>query len=376
MTYHAQNVEHLHDNSLSEANETVSDCTFGSETTFDKSIKTALLMSSIYEENTLDLPGPSDCEIPLTSSSIYENVPEHIHQDIADSLESAEQPISLSQTSFSSDNSNHSQCAPPITTVIKKKNKSTMCRTADMHFIKSKEVQKIALNPQFEGFIPALQLAQQVDLFVNLVNAISSGALPTSNLAWKSSLYRGAWAMCKSTVCIRFDTEFSEFFAILHVLFSNSCLNVLCGPYHFGIVVAEKSTRGLYDPSTSECNFAIPSRTTLQKIDIGYPKEVPPGFINHTLDVASGLSDKEEHFVCSFNGKTLSIGSKGETTRDNHMWGVEPKSMNIHHNLQHRNSLLSFLDKMTAQVTQVNLLHRQKELQELMKQITYSISRI
>ena len=63
-----------------------------------------------------------------------------------------------------------------------------MCRTADMCFIKSKEVQKIALNPQFEGFISTLQQAQQMDLFVNLVNAISSGALPTSNLAWKSSL--------------------------------------------------------------------------------------------------------------------------------------------------------------------------------------------
>ena len=58
----------------------------------------------------------------------------------------------------------------------------------------------------------------------------------------------------------------------------------------------------------------------------------------------------------------LSIGSKGETTSDIDMWGVEPKSMNIHHNLQCRNSLLSFLDKMTAQVTQVNLPHRQKEL--------------
>ena len=71
-----------------------------------------------------------------------------------------------------------------------------------------------------------------------------------------------------------------------------------------------------------------------------------------------------------------SISSKGETTSDIDMWGVEPKSMNIHHNLQCRNSLLSFLDKMTAQVTQVNLPHRQKELQELMKQITYSVSRI
>ena len=109
MTYDVQNVDHLCENSLSEANETVSDCTFGSKTTFNESIETALLMSSVSEENTLDIPSPSDCEIPSTSSSIYENVPEHIHQEVADSLESAEQqPISLSQTSFSSYNSNHS----------------------------------------------------------------------------------------------------------------------------------------------------------------------------------------------------------------------------------------------------------------------------
>ena len=172
--------------------------------------------------------------------------------------------------------------------------------------------------------------------------------------------YTGVLGPCVSTVGIRFDTEFSEFFTILQVLFGNSCLNILCGPCHFGHVVTEKFMRGLYDPSTSECNFAIPSRTMLQKIDIGYPKEVPPGFINHMLDVASGLSEKE-HFV-SFDGKTLSISSKGETTGDIDMWGVEPKSMNIHHNLQCRKSLLSFLDKTTTQVTQVNLPHRQKEL--------------
>ena len=114
----------------------------------------------------------------------------------------------------------------------------------------------------------------------------------------------------------------------------------------------------------------------LQKIDIGYPKEVLPGFINHTLKVASGLSDKGKQFVCFFNGKTLSISSKGETTGDIDMWGMEPKSMNIHHNLECRNSLLSFLDRTMAQLTQVNLPHRQKELQDLMKKMTYSISRL
>ena len=58
----------------------------------------------------------------------------------------------------------------------------------------------------------------------------------------------------------------------------------------------------------------------------------------------------------------LSISSKGETMGDIDMWDVEPKSMNIHHNLEHRNSLLLFLDRTMAQLKQVNLPHSQKEL--------------
>ena len=142
MTYHAQNVDPLHDTSLSDTNETLTEGTFGSDTTFDKSIENALQMSSISEDNTLDIPGPSNCKIPSTSSAICEHVPEHIYQDVEYSLESAEQqPISLSQTtSFSSGNSKQSACPPSITTVIKKKNKSTMCRTDGMCFIKNKHV--------------------------------------------------------------------------------------------------------------------------------------------------------------------------------------------------------------------------------------------
>ena len=140
-TYLAQNVDPLHDISVSDSNETLTDHTFGSDTTFDESIEDASQMSSISEDNTLDIPGPSDCEIPSTSSAIYVHVPEHIHQEVEYSLESTEQqPVSLSQTSFSSDNSNQSACPPSITTVIKKKNKSTMCRTDGMCFIKNKDV--------------------------------------------------------------------------------------------------------------------------------------------------------------------------------------------------------------------------------------------
>ena len=70
-TYIGQNVDPLHNISVSDINETLSDHLFGSDTTFGKSIENASQMSSISEDNTLDIPGPSNCETPSTSSAIY-----------------------------------------------------------------------------------------------------------------------------------------------------------------------------------------------------------------------------------------------------------------------------------------------------------------
>ena len=33
-------------------------------------------------------------------------------------------------------------------------------------------------------------------------------------------------------------------------------------------------------------HFALPSNCTLKRMDIGYDKIIPPGFVDHTLDVA------------------------------------------------------------------------------------------
>ena len=118
------------------------------------------------------------------------------------------------------------------------------------------------------------------------MQAIGSGDMSTHNIAWKSALYRGFWATCKSTVGIQYDKEFVEFWSIINLLFGGSVTNVLWGPVHFGHVVSEKSTKNSYKPKNSECNFPLPSNHALKRMDTGYDRIIPPRFVDHTLDVA------------------------------------------------------------------------------------------
>ena len=62
-------------------------------------------------------------------------------------------------------------------------------------------------------------------------------------------------------------------------MFGSGIINALRGRGHFSQVTANKSKKNLYNPVDGEFNFAIPSIPTLKKIDIGYPTEIPVGFI-------------------------------------------------------------------------------------------------
>ena len=48
--------------------------------------------------------------------------------------------------------------------------------------------------------------------------------------------------------------------------------------------------KGLFKPIEGEFNFPVPSVPTLKKLDIGYPLEIPVGFIEHSLNLAEEAS--------------------------------------------------------------------------------------
>ena len=175
-------------------------------------------------------------------------------------------------------------------------------------------------------FFPLLQRLgehDQIDAFINLLRAVSSGALPVTNIAWKGALYRAKWASCTTTTSLRYDAEYSEFFGILLLLFGSTLIGLLGGPGHYGQVITSETTKGRYAPEKGQCNFAIPCPKTLSKISTGYDKHVQCGIMQQTVDTLKKLSGRGKQFVLSMDGKYVAEGCKGERLGDVDMWGME-----------------------------------------------------
>ena len=157
-------------------------------------------------------------------------------------------------------------------------------------------------NNIFNVFLEHLEESNQIDDFINTITSIACNKLPITNLAWKSALYRGNWTMCSSMHSMQWDTDHIQFCLALKILFGSLLINVLRRPAHFGKVVDKIVQRNKYDPIYGKYNFAIPSAKTLQKFDVGYPKDIPCGMVEHTLDVGTEQLRVGKQFTLSFDG--------------------------------------------------------------------------
>ena len=61
----------------------------------------------------------------------------------------------------------------------------------------------------------------------------------------------------------------------------------------------------------------------MKKFDIGFPSEIPVGFITQSLEIAEWKAKEGCEFVLSFDGKLIALGCKGESKGDANLWGLK-----------------------------------------------------
>ena len=106
-------------------------------------------------------------------------------------------------------------------------------------------------------------------------------------------------------------------------MFGAGVLNALRGCGHFSHVTGNKTSKSKYNTVDGEFNFPIPSIPILKKLNIGFPSEIPVGFVEQSLALAEEQGRSGSQFILSFDGKLVAPGCKGEWTGDSDMWGVE-----------------------------------------------------
>ena len=181
----------------------------------------------------------------------------------------------------------HSKSAQTVTDKIKTSSRATQY-SSPPH--KSSHANKL-LNMLNEGdafskFADIIHDSQQTSKFVKCVQSIASGHLETTNLAWKSFLDIGTLFSLKSTTQMEYDPEWLEFCQVIYHMFGVGVVNALRGRGHFSQVTSQKTFKSKYPPSLGEFNFPIPSVPMLKKLNIGFPSEIPVGFVKQSLDLA------------------------------------------------------------------------------------------
>ena len=212
-----------------------------------------------------------------------------------------------------------------IQTCVKKYNDLSTQTTEDdnAESLRDKLISTLRKDGVLDKFANVLNQHEQIDKFVKSITSIAEGKLKPTNLAWKSFLDTGTMFSLNTTTTMNYDPEWLEFCQVIHYMFGSGVINALQGRGHFSQVTANKSKKSLYNPVDGEFNFAIPSIPTLKKLDIGYPMEIPVGFVEQSLKIASQKSKEGAQFVLSFDGKLVAPGCKGENCGDTNMWGAE-----------------------------------------------------
>ena len=175
----------------------------------------------------------------------------------------------------------------------------------------------------FNLFAEKLHESEQTDKFVQCIKSIASGRFSTTNLAWKSFLDMGCLSNLQLTTQMVYDSEWLEFCQIIYHMFGAGVINALHGRGHFSQVTSNRTLKNKYDPTEGEFNFPMPSIPTLKKLDIGFPAEIPIGFVEQSLQLAEMKSKSGVQFILSFDGKLVAPGCKGDQKGDTDMWGIE-----------------------------------------------------
>ena len=252
--------------------------------------------------------------------------------------------------------------------------KETVCDQQDQH-IKHlpKSFQEMIQNGTLNILCNILSQYQQLQDFENLLRNISCGKIDPNNICWLLNIHLGRLTSVSSTTQMRWNQEIVEFFSIVYILFGASAINVLRGPMHFSNLVMENVDRGKFDPATAKINLPIPSVTTLRSLSTGFPKEIPVGLVQHSLQIAEKCSrEKNTQYVLSFDGKMVARGFKGEAFGDINLWGIE-KPISATSALKLLKHNICTCDKLRTQFKSGEVLLHISNLQCLLNQLSRRI---
>jgi hypothetical protein len=161
--------------------------------------------------------------------------------------------------------------------------------------------------------------------FLKFFQLVSKNKFPMKNIALQLWLEVVKWFASDSTTEMRYSENTKKFWKLGYRLFGGQFVYFMSGSKNRNSVLTGQAERGIYSPTTSEINFAVPGKdilTSYTPYDISTDSNGrQPGIFTDMLE-SLAASNSNASYCLTFDGKKLKRGLK-ETSGDVDLLGFE-----------------------------------------------------
>ena len=158
---------------------------------------------------------------------------------------------------------------------------------------------------------------------MKLINQLADGTIDPMNMSFLLCLDVAKLQSLPTTTAIRFRKETKQFWEVVYCICHGKGLRLFSGSKNQGCVQSGSSVCGLYKPSSSNHNFAVPNENSLGNSSEDLPSIILCGIIEELFQ----LLDKNKQYVISIDGKKIATGLGKDDIGDINLWGFEEPSI-------------------------------------------------
>ena len=219
--------------------------------------------------------------------------------------------------------------------------------------------------------VDVLYESGQLNDFMHLLEFLSDGLFPCTNIVFVLLMERIRFQSCSNTIGMQYCGLTKKFWTIVYWLCKGVGLKFFSGEKNWGQVVNKSTSKSKYVSINSKINFAVPDEKVLRNFNRVLPKIIPPGKIESGLNL---LNNKKDIIIMG-DGKMVMKGLKTNLEGDVNLFGHE-KEPNLNDLKNEIDNKLDYISRCVKRFPNITVHDKYETLLDMITMLTDVIRRV
>ena len=179
------------------------------------------------------------------------------------------------------------------------------------------------LSQLLPAVLDALHNSNQKETFMKFARMVAGGQFPMNNIAYLLFMDVIEWFASDSTTNMRYSEDTKKFWRVGLKLFRGKFLRFMSGMKNKGQLTGETYSSGVYKPSDSQVNFAVPNRSVLDHMNNPIDASVPKVLTDMIDKINENDPKQVDSYKVCVDGKKINSGTHGQKLGDVNLRGFE-----------------------------------------------------